>query len=346
MANFKCFIIYSFLLLPFNITIAQESIVYVKRLDKGKIEIHNQSKSKISSIESSNSIIKNVSVSPKGKYIAFIDCPKDVKTSNKNSLKIYSSEGELLHFINDDVRKYSWNANDENIALISGANYEGGIGFSPENVIIYNLGKKSKESLGGMMKEYGAYDVAWSPDNSKLYIKTLKKYSVFQYDISTKTLVLTNFNDIYFSPDGKYYYQKRNFEINKDFAVFNATTNEKIKLDSTISRLNNLNKNEYGKLLGWAPDEDHVLLFENVVEDVKYKDIVLQEKSNDKDEIILRDYLSREVKGINYKFFDVKTNSELRVLKTSGAENELISSPNKIIYKENGNNQYKEFKLR
>lgn len=322
----------------------QDTLTYVKRISKSKIEVYSSVKDGTVVLESPDKAFSKVSVSPNGKYISFIERPIDLAKSQKNGFKVYSASGKLVHSIDEDIRRYSWSGNDKKIAMISGKYYEGGIGFLPEKLLVYNVEDKSIQDIMEQLKEYSAYEIAWNPDNTILYIKTLRNSAIFKYDFKSGRMEQTEMNDIYISPDSKYYYQKYDPIARKEFAVYRMTDNKKIKIDTTISKLNNLNKNEYGELIGWDLNQPHVLLFEKKEEKVEYKDIVIQEKTKVQGSIVLRDYTSREVIGINYKYYDVESDAELRVVKTNGEEHDIITSPKKKLQKDVTTGQFKSIK--
>ena len=327
---------------------AQDSFIYLKKVDSRNFEIFNQNNEKKGDIKSSY-YIRNIEISPAGNHISYIKVHPYIKPADlevPNSFKILSSSGKDLHTLNENVRKYVWSNSGNHIAFITGKYYEGGIGYSPEKVIIYDVNNNTKEVV---KEKIGAYEIAWSPDDSKLFIKIKYQSAVLEFNMSDKTLSSTEFKDIYFSPDGKYYYQKRNVMMYRKFAICDANSNAKIDNNLNINDyFDNWEPFDYVEIIGWAPGKKHVLLYKHIIEDVDYEDHVLPKKDpNDKneEEWVLRDYKSRKVTKVIYKFYDVETDTIEKVLETNATEHKLITNKNILIYQEDSKGVFKEFKF-
>lgn len=106
------------------------------------------------------------------------------------------------------VGTYAWCCGPGIVAVISGEPTEDGhIGFKPDSVRLIDITTGVARRLDGI--EGLPYQIQWSAVDSALYIKTLPtggKSRVYRYDARTGSVALTSRKGVFFSPDGRYYY--------------------------------------------------------------------------------------------------------------------------------------------
>ena len=125
-----------------------------------------------------------------------------------NNLIILDRQGNLFRQIDEDVHRYAWSTDGEQIDFIVGEYRETGIGFSPEKVMVYDLATRATRRIARTGK-----DIIWAAFDDKIYIYGWKRdisgggrRMVFRYDPATGSVEETDYRDIYFSPGGTYYY--------------------------------------------------------------------------------------------------------------------------------------------
>lgn len=329
---------------PFTGIHAQDQFILFKNVNFRKLEIYDQDNTKKAGIASKpGRIFWDADVSPDSKNISYIERDPDDKLPN--SFKIITPNGNVLHDVNEDVRRYKWSNSTDKIALVIGKYRENDLGFLPEKIIIYDVNKSKKEIVNGLPDNCRPSRAEWSQDDSILYIQTFH-FGMYEYNLNDKSLKKST-HKWNLSPDGKYYYREYNPMVEINFAVYNIKTNEEVMIDSMISvRNDSTHDNEYGELVGWAPGKNHVLLYKKVIEDIKTKDHVIPRSDTaDKRVIILKDFISRKLICVKYRFFDVELNKEINELVTNGEEKDFITSRKSLIYKEKGNNKFKKLKF-
>jgi hypothetical protein len=315
---------------------SQDTFVYLKNINYRKIEIYNNYNSKIGDIVLSGNIIKDAKISPNGKYISLIEQQNTKNGEILNSFKIYTIDGLLIHMLSEDVKKYEWSNNSSMIAILTGRYHEGGVGFSPDKLFIYNFQNTTKDNIIGL-NSY-PYRIAWRPNDSILYIQAFSNGSdeIFEYNILNKTLNISINSGLYFSPDCKYYYREYDPETGVKFAVYDAKTNLAIELNVNLNEyLINFGIENQTEIIGWAKEKNHVILYNHVIEDFEHKDhFEYIKKPNGKiqKQLVSREYSNRKIKEIKYIYYDVEANTIMREFATNGAERNLIVTENNLIY--------------
>jgi hypothetical protein len=330
------------------IKISAQDLVYVKKEKYNNfLEIYVNSVLS-GKFQEKDKTIGLVKVSPSTNYVAVILAPDDARDyhSVENNLKILNSSGEVLHNLNENVRYFDWSEDGKKIVLLVGRFYDGSIRFILEKILIYNLENNKKTIIPLPHEKANVYDIIWSPGDKSILLRTLGDLKVYEYNLSSQKLSLTNLNDVNISPDGKYYYQRQDYVIGKDFVVFRIKDNTKVNIDPQVSTFNNRVQNEFGNLIGWDPNNGHVLLFKKKIEDVEFVDHIIQKENKTKglDNLVLRDYKKRELKGIEYSFFDVEENTKTKHINSDGSENNLIISKHDIIYQDPKNKKLIKYK--
>lgn len=208
---------------------------------------------------------RGIKVSPNGEYLAFPETTEGTIAEGRgyydilprNNLVICNTEGIVLYSIDDDARKLSWAPDGGKIAYITGTFHEGGRGFRPNGIYIFDLTDGNKkpiskdfphESLSGCLGV--GYDLNWAAHDGNIYIQDADPCGGnYMYDTLSGTTQSVPYKGIHFSPDGKYYlaliFEDGNY-------VYEAATNLDIS-DEVKSAMPLIP-------FSWVPDRDHHLL--------------------------------------------------------------------------------------
>ena len=162
-------------------------------------------------------------------------------------LRVMTIQAQEVKNINY-VREYVWSPDGNKIAYITGDSYDGGLGFKTTGTWIYDLTTDETKKI---------YDaglaVFWAAFDNNLYIWYPDQPEVRRYNVGTDTLESTSYKDIYFSPDGQYYYSPGREGTEVDFYL--TQTNASIKAGSAI--LSNL---KVAFPLAWSPNSKSLLI--------------------------------------------------------------------------------------
>lgn len=172
--------------------------------------------------------INDVGLSPSGKYIVIIDYTPPEKTYETaiQYFNLYNSEKQLIALY-DNIYMYSFSSNEKYLAM-SIVDYGTEKDIITDTVLL-DISTKQSYSLGKQ-----ASVMSWAKHDGKLYyIEVSDTNTVFCYDTETKETKATPYKGLYFSSDGKYYYNITHGEI----TIFRTVDNECI--------FNNNAKNTY-----------------------------------------------------------------------------------------------------
>ncbi len=200
--------------------------------------------------------------SPAGKQIALLETngehmrKGDLGYAIKN-LVIINQNGKVLKRIKN-VLEYSWSPAGNSIAFIRGLDY-GGMELKPEGIWLLSLSNLNTEDK---LSDVKASDIQWARHNNKIYVKWKE---VYELDPREKTSTKTDFQGIFFSEDGKYYFRP-NYE-GTGFKLFDTGSNKEIALKS----IDNKKVNFYR----WIKDS-HL-----IVGDITFEKRVLSAKRGD-----------------------------------------------------------------
>jgi hypothetical protein len=158
---------------------------------------------------SAGRIPEEVEVSPDGRYVSFIEAVTSSSGVSRRRLVVIDPRGTMIRAIEDTpVGTYAWCCRSGMVAIIGGEPHEDGhIGFTPETLRLIDVTTGVTQPLAGI--EGPPYQLNWTAADSGLYIKTLPTggtWRVYRYDARSGSVVLTSRKGVFFSPDGRYYY--------------------------------------------------------------------------------------------------------------------------------------------
>jgi hypothetical protein len=191
-----------------------------------------------------------ISVSPQGTLISAIE----PETETKNRLVVINIDGKTVHLITDDVRKYEWSPDGSMIAYLTGIELEEGIGFKPTGAFIFDVVRGVSTPI---VKDFpypkderykgSGYDLKWAAHDSNLYITEFDwAGGNYMYDPRTGKTQPVLYKGIYFSPDGRFY-----FDRNPEDAA-------RLYITATNEDIGGRVKSRFGYLPeGWVDDMPH-----------------------------------------------------------------------------------------
>ncbi|RMI06750.1 MAG: hypothetical protein D6681_08270 [Calditrichaeota bacterium] len=264
--------------------------------------------------------VKELKVSPNQEYIAFIEMAKGETADREysilpeNQLRILDKNGRTVKVIKEDVRRFIWSPKGNRLALIAGSYYEGGIGFKPQRLFIFDIGTDRLDSLS---IKYIPYEIYWSSVGNYLYGKTLQfieDRNIFQFNLSSQQFKWTNFKDIWFSPDEKYYVHFPD-QISYEFVLYESATNRDIT---------RIIPPGIGSPVRWISNSQNYFLFKKVHSTRTGKKIGAFK-------IITKEVIN----GVTYTVFDVDNR---RIVKKweADSEAEFVGNASVIVFRKQG----------
>ena len=141
-------------------------------------------------------------LAPSGAYVALRETRDGADTPDVHMVVLDRTGAKVLDV--DSVRRYAWSASGDRLAFITGAAYEGGIGFSPAAVSWVDVGVP--EVLHEIHRG-GGWDLDWAEDQVYLWDFTDHGARVLRYDTESRELEETSHQGVHFAPDGRYYFE-------------------------------------------------------------------------------------------------------------------------------------------
>lgn len=191
-----------------------------KTADKRSLYILNTGTGEKREIYHSLGAIGEFEMSPDGTYVAGSERTSE---SPEKSLFVITTEGELVLKVTG-VYRYSWAPDGGSIAYIVGNYREGGLGFTPSSIWVYQM----KESVARKLPCLG-HDLSWAERDNCVYVWAIepgKGDCVYEYSPTDGQAIESTHKGIDFSPDGKYYYAPQ-YE-GGPFRLFLSATDEEI----------------------------------------------------------------------------------------------------------------------
>jgi hypothetical protein len=291
-----------------------------------------------------------LSVSPNDSLCAFIEVEPGVFASEESTrqgrydkapiprLRIVDRTGRLCHTI-EGVLRYAWSPTGDHIAYITYDMRDADYPYKhPTGLWVFNLSAGEAKKI---LNE--ASELYWAVHDQHLYINCWNMPTALRWNPSTGTLDTTEYNDIYFSPDGKYYLRLWKDE-SMPMQLFTTATNLMasairvynilLPADSVIPEnptgLGGLPLGENGyPPYGWIFGRGHFLLFTKI-------DATVETEGEETIKIIK----SQTIHSIKHSIYDPEKGKVIKQFE--GAISSWVGDGSRLIVERNGKVEFKE----
>ena len=137
-------------------------------------------------------------ISPQQKYVAFLTDDPD-KAKDDQELHIVDLHGAPV-FARDSVYTFSWCPTDNAIAYITGKPFHRFGDAASRHVFLRDLQKNTEEIIAE-----GVESVHWAQYDGQIYLRYSPSKSTV-YNMDTRSTAPCPYPDVFFSPDGRYYF--------------------------------------------------------------------------------------------------------------------------------------------
>lgn len=181
-------------------------------IDQRMVNIHDLMTGTVRPFYQGRFYIPSVAVSEDGTHIA-VQEKSGPGFTDPMRLVILDSSGRTVFTVEKDVRRFVWCCGSGKVAVITGPVRENDMGFEPEGAYFVDPATGTVEEIEGVRLPY---DLHWADFDGAIYIRNAvrpESTQVFRYDWRTATLTRTAHKGIFFSPDGKYYFDSYNTQL-------------------------------------------------------------------------------------------------------------------------------------
>lgn len=213
-----------------------------------------------------------VTLSADGRYLAFIEVVSQTGAGSRR-LTVIDRAGQIVSLLGTSavyaprvVREYVWCCGPDTLAIITGGlGDEGGSGESttlPYGLSLVDVRTSLASPIEGLRFPL---QVSWAPFDSSLYIKDSPQitpgargpltFPVYRYHVPTRTLSATSRRGVFFSPDGKYYFDTGIGEGSRRLTLYRAVDDEDITPQLALPQ------QHLGPEGGWVAGASHALVF-------------------------------------------------------------------------------------
>jgi len=146
--------------------------------------------------------VTRLKAAPSGLFIGAIGHERDRKgkPDEKSSLIIIDTNGNIVSII-DDAVLFDWAPSGDKIVFGTGIFWTDAGYPKAKRLWIYDIKSTNNEDIGVA----SAWNLAWAKFDSLIYIA--EKGCIYKIDYRDHSKLKTPYRDLYFSPDGKYYYK-------------------------------------------------------------------------------------------------------------------------------------------
>lgn len=137
-------------------------------------------------------------ISPQRKYAAFLTENPDESKDNQE-LHVVDLQGTPV-FARDNVYTFSWSPTDNAIVYIAGKRFERSTAVTSRQVFLRDLQKNKEEVIA-----QGVETVYWAQYDGQIYLRYSQANSTV-YNPDTRSTTRCPYHDVFFSPDGRYYF--------------------------------------------------------------------------------------------------------------------------------------------
>lgn len=215
-----------------------------------KIDLESGQQTQFFTIEDSYGISYQIKISPQFKYVGLIarkNFEKDSKGVDfyPTLFIVLNSEGKELYKV-ENVQAFDFSPSESEVVVIDGIAYEG-FGFKAKNMKIINIETGVVKKVADVEKE-NDQDVRWNVHDSLIYTTNYADVNI--YNPKTFKKNKSSYKGIYFSPDGKYYFDPA--VEGSELKVYDANSNTEV----TQKNLNEV----YNSFSEWLPGEPLTLV--------------------------------------------------------------------------------------
>ncbi|HMG17750.1 MAG TPA: hypothetical protein VK573_03410 [Gemmatimonadales bacterium] len=222
---------------------------------------------------SEGDILDHVALSPGGRYVAFVEVVGPggarkqrlvvVELSNR-AIRRY---GESSIYAARGIRMYVWCCGPDLVAVITGGLAQGDPPAGESTTLPHGLSLMDVRTGVATPIEGLRFplQIHWAGFDSSLYIKDSPDaapgargptvYPIYRYHVPTRALSRTMRRGIFFSPDGKYYFDTGVAEGWGRFQLYRTAGDQDVTARLAVAR------HHLGPEGGWMPGADHALLF-------------------------------------------------------------------------------------
>ncbi|MFH2049638.1 MAG: hypothetical protein ABIJ12_09345 [bacterium] len=218
-------IIVLLIIVPSNILSQDKDFIVKLNKDNHILKLNPNSKEKHDLYLSNKYKVHSLTVSPDNRYVAFIEETKPEYAIDgyvitpEYCLVILDDMGKLVSQIDKDIKKYVWSPDGNEIAFLTFNPCDPDYQYKcPTGVWAFDIATSNMKKICDR-----ATEINWAQFDSAVYLYNLGV--VTRWDPITEKLDTTEFKDIYFSPDGKYYLRLWKDE-GKPIQLYNTITNE------------------------------------------------------------------------------------------------------------------------
>lgn len=207
-------------------------------------------------------ILGEVALSSDGSYASIVEVVQ-APAGPELRLVVLDLSGHVVRIVpqggDRGVREYAWCCDQSKIAVITGVLGEPPT-FMPESASVIDVRTGAERQLQGIWRPQQIY---WAGFDTSLYIKGAPppsargvagaQWPVYRYQFQSGRLSASTHRGVFFSPDGKYYFDP----VPSDFRLYRTADDrdvtETLRLPPEQIR--------WGPEGGWMPGADHVLIF-------------------------------------------------------------------------------------
>jgi hypothetical protein len=221
---------------------------------------------------SEGDIFGHVALSPGGRYAAFIEVmgPGGARKQRLVIVEVSSGTvrryGESSIYAARGIRDYVWCCGSGKVAIITGGlGDEVAVGESttlPHGASVLDVTTGAAAPIEGVLVPL---QIHWAEFDSSLYIKGTPQVPpetrgprarpIYRYHVPSGRLSLTTHRGVFFSPDGKYYFDTGVYEASGSFQLFRTADDQDVTARLAVAR------HHLGPEGGWMPGAGNVLVF-------------------------------------------------------------------------------------
>lgn len=215
----------------------------------------------------------DAAVSPDGRYASFLEVVGSAGQARQR-IVVLDLQDDAVRTIGQSaihaprgIRTFLWCCGPGLAALVAGAVGEPGVDGEattlPPGLSILDVRTGAVTRIEGVR---GPQQIHWAQFDSSLYIKGAPPPEaagtpsgavrpIYRYHVPTKTLSVTSHSGVFFSPDGKYYFDTGVKEASGSFRLFRTADDREVTATLAVP------PHQLSPEGGWMPGAKHALIF-------------------------------------------------------------------------------------